>query len=323
MFQMMNAARYEVGVQGLAIASAAHQAAIAFARERLQGRSFKDPGGSGQCSILEHPDVRRSLLTQSAYVQAMRALVSYTGWCIDKSHVTEGEEHDRWEGLVDLFTPVCKAWCSDWGFRVSEWALQVFGGYGYTSEYPAEQYLRDVKIASIYEGTNGIQAVDLVGRKFRLQEGRPVKHLLGLVGQTAHELSTHALLGPSAQQLGAALAALGAVLAEVPARPDAQLLTLLNAVPLLDMMGHVLAGHLLLRQAQLAAKRLDAFLKERGVDASDKAASRAALEGNADATFYHNKVQAAVHFAHRGLPQCAALAVGIRAGETAPMDAVL
>jgi len=324
MFQMMNAARYEVGVQGLGLASAAHQAALAFARERLQGRSLKDPGPApAQSPIVEHPDVRRSLLTQSAYVQAMRALVSYTGWCMDKSHVTEGEEHDRWEGLVDLFTPVCKAWCSDWGFRVAEWGLQVFGGYGYTSEYPAEQYLRDVKIASLYEGTNGIQALDLVGRKFRLQEGRPVKHLLGLVGQTAQELSTHSLLGPSAQQLGLALKALGAVLTEIPARPDAQLLTLLNAVPVLDMMGHVVAGHLLLRQAQLAAKRLDAFLKERGIDVADKAAARAACEGNADATFYHNKVQAAVHFAHRGLPQVGALAVGIRAGETTPMDAIL
>ncbi len=323
MFQMMNAARYEVGVQGLAIASAAYQAALGFARERLQGRSYKDPGANGQVTILEHPDVRRSLLLQSAYVQAMRALVSFTGWCMDKSHTTEGEEHDRWEGLVDLFTPVCKAWCSDWGFRVAEWALQVHGGYGYTKEYPAEQYLRDVKIASIYEGTNGIQALDLVGRKFRLQEGKPVKHLMSLIGTTAQELAAHPVLGPSAQQLGAALKALGAVLTEIPARPDAMLLTLQNAVPLLDMMGHVVSGHLLLRQAQLAAKRLDAFLKERGVDVADKAAARKACEGNADATFYHNKVQAAICFAHRGLPLVGALAVGIRSGETTPMEALL
>lgn len=323
MFQMMNAARYEVGIQGLAIASAAHQAALAFAKERLQGRSYKDPGANGQCAIIEHPDVRRSLLMQSAYVQAMRALVSYTGWCMDKSHVTEGEEHDRWEGLVDLFTPICKAWCSDWGFRVCEMAMQVFGGYGYTREYPAEQYLRDVKIASIYEGTNGIQALDLVGRKFRLQDGRPVKHLMGLVGQTAQELAAHPVLGPSAAHLGGALKALGAVLTEVPARPDALLVTLLNAVPVLDMMGHVVAGHLLLRQAQLAAKRLDAILKEKGVDAANKATARAACEGNADATFYWNKVQAAIHFAHRGLPQVGALAVGVRAGEITPMEALL
>ena len=169
MFQMMNAARYEVGIQGLGIAAAAYQAALAFARERLQGRSLanREPQ-AGQVPITEHPDVRRSLLMQSAYCQAMRALVSYTGWCMDMAHITEGEEHDRWQGLMELFTPVCKAWCTDWGFRVTEWALQTHGGYGYTCEYPAEQYLRDAKIASIYEGTNGIQALDLVGRKFRM-----------------------------------------------------------------------------------------------------------------------------------------------------------
>ena len=131
MFQMMNAARYEVGVQGLGNASAAHQAAIAFAKERLQGRAGK---GIGQSPIIQHPDVRRMLLMQSAYVQAMRALVSYTAWCMDMAHVSAGDEMNRWQGLVELLTPVCKAWCSDWGFRVTEWALQTYGGYGYTMD---------------------------------------------------------------------------------------------------------------------------------------------------------------------------------------------
>ena len=232
MFQMMNAARYEVGLQGCATASAAHQAALAYAKERLQGRSMtnREPQAR-QVPIIEHPDVRRSLLLQAAYVQAMRALVSYTGWCMDMAHVTEGEEHDRWQGLVELLTPVCKAWCSDWGFRVTEWALQTFGGYGYTCEYPAEQYLRDAKIASIYEGTNGIQALDLVGRKFRMQEGKPVKHLMGLAGQAAQTLAADPVLGPSAMQLGAAVKALGAVLTEIPTKENAMLLTVLNAVP--------------------------------------------------------------------------------------------
>ncbi len=323
MFQMMNAARYEVGVQGLGIASAAHQAALAYARERLQGRSMtnREPQ-TGQVPIVEHPDVRRSLLMQAAYVQAMRALASYTGWCMDMAHITAGEEHDRWQGLVELFTPVCKAWCSGWGFRVSEWALQTFGGYGYTCEYPAEQYLRDAQIACIYEGTNGIQALDLVGRKFRLQEGRPVKHLLGLAGKTAQDLAADPVLGPSALQLGAAVKAFGAVLTEIPSRDNAMLLTLLNAMPVLDMMGHTVAGYLLLQQAALAKEKLSALLKEKGVDASDKAAVRAALAGRAEAAVYHNKVQAAILFAHRGLPLVAAQAVAIRAGETAPMDVV-
>jgi alkylation response protein AidB-like acyl-CoA dehydrogenase len=323
MFQMMNAARYEVGLQGIATASAAHQAALAYAKERLQGRSMtnREPQ-AGQVPIIQHPDVRRSLLLQAAYVQAMRALVSYTGWCMDMAHVTEGEEHDRWQGLVELFTPVCKAWCSDWGFRVTEWALQVFGGYGYTCEYPAEQYLRDAKIASIYEGTNGIQALDLVGRKFRMQEGKPVKHLMGLAGQAAQTLAADPVLGPSAMQLGAAVKALGAVLTEIPAKENAMLLTVLNAVHVLDMLGHVVSGYMLLQQAALAKEKLAAILKDKGVDAADKAAVAGLLKDSGEAAFYHNKVQVAIHFAHRGLPLVAAQAVALRAGEVAPMEAV-
>lgn len=322
MFQMMNAARYEVGVQGLGNASAAHQAALAYAKERLQGRGPSAGKGAGQSPIIEHPDVRRMLLMQAAYVQAMRAMVSYTGWCMDMAHITVGEDHDRWQGLVELFTPVCKAWCSDWGFRVTEWALQTFGGYGYTMDYPAEQYLRDCKIASIYEGTNGIQALDLVGRKFRMQEGRPVKHLLGLAGATAQTLASDPVLGASALQLADAVKALGGVLQGVPARENAQLLTVLNAVPILDMLGHVVAGHLLLQQAALAKQKGLELLQARGVDPADRPAVQALLAGSRDAAFYQNKVQAAIHFAHRGLPLVAAHAVALQAGETAPMEAV-
>jgi hypothetical protein len=324
MFQMMNAARYEVGIQGLSIASAAQQAALAYSHERLQGRIFTNKKADApQSPIVQHPEVRRSLLLQAAYVQAMRALVSYTGWCMDMAHVTKAEEHDRWQGLVELFTPVCKAWCSDWGFRVTEWALQTFGGYGYTMDYPAEQYLRDCKIASIYEGTNGIQALDLVGRKLRMQEGRPVKHLLGLVAENAQALAPDPVLGPSAQQLASAVKAMGAVLTELPAREDGILLTVLNAVPILDMLGHLVGGHLLLQQALVAKTKLTELLVERGVAAQNEAAVRALLSGSSEAAFYHNKIQVAIHFAHRGLPLVAAQAVALRAGETAPMDAVL
>jgi hypothetical protein len=322
MFQMMNAARYEVGVQGLGNASAAHQAALAYAKERLQGRGPAAGKGAGQSLIIEHPDVRRSLLLQSAYVQAMRALVSHTAWCMDMAHVSQGEERDRWQGLVELFTPISKAWCSDWGFRVTEWALQVFGGYGYTMDYPAEQYLRDCKIASLYEGTNGIQALDLVGRKFRMQEGRPVKALLKLAGDAADSLAGDSVLGSSAQQLAGAVKALGTVLTQLPSRENAGLLMLLNAVPMLDMLGHVVGGYLLLQQAALAQQKAQALMSERGVDPHDPKAVQALHLSSRDAAFYHNKVQAAIHFSHRGLPLVAAHAVALLGGETAPMEAV-
>ncbi len=323
MFQMMNAARYEVGVQGLAIASAAHEAALEYARMRTQGRDHldRDPHAP-QVPITRHPDVRRNLLLQRAYVQAMRALSSYTAWCMDMAAVSEGADRKRWQGLVELFTPVCKAWCSDWGFRVTEWALQVYGGYGYTAEYPAEQYLRDAKICSIYEGTNGIQALDLVGRKFRMQSGEPVKHLVGLMGRTAEVLGTHAVLGGSARRLAELLTALNAVLTEVPGRQDAQLLMFLNAVPVLDLVGHAVSGWLLLDQAALAQDRLSGLLAERGVNGAEGQALRAFLEDSGEARFYHNKVQAAVHFAHRALPVAAAQARAILEGEKAPMEAI-
>ena len=322
MFQMMNAARYEVGVQGLASASAAYQAAIGFAKERLQGRGPGAGKGVAQSPIIEHPDVRRMLLSQGAYVQAMRAIVSYTSWCMDMAHISEGADHDRYQGLVELFTPICKAWCSDWGFRVTEWAVQTYGGYGYTMEYPAEQYLRDIKIASIYEGTNGIQALDLVGRKFRMQEGRPVKDLLQQMGATATALAGDAQLGTSAKLLGEALAALQAVLADLPGRPNGMLLTLQNAVHLLDMLGHALGAHLLLQQAVVARAKGQALLQERGVDAADAAAVKALLASSPEAAFYHNKVQTTVHFCLRGLPLVGAQAVAIQAGDLAPMEVV-
>ena len=205
---------------------------------------------------------------------------------------------------------------------MTEWALQVYGGYGYTMDYPAEQYLRDCKIASIYEGTNGIQALDLVGRKFRMQEGRPVKALLKLAADTAQSLVADPVLGASARQLGEAVKAMGAVLTQLPTRDNATLLTLLNAVPILDMLGHVVGGYLLLQQAGVAQGKAQTLMAERGVDPADPAAVRAHLAGSREAAFYQNKLQAAIHFAHRGLPLVAAHAVALLAGETAPMEAV-
>ncbi len=324
MFHMMNAARLEVGIQAAAVAGAAQQSALAYAKERLQMRSWNRMGGGGasQVPIVEHPDVRRMLLISSAYVQAMRALLLRTSYCIDMSHVAEGEEARRYHGLMEVLTPICKAWISDWGFRVTEWSLQVYGGYGYTRDYPAEQYMRDAKITSLYEGTNGIQALDFVGRKLRLAGGAPVRELLGDAGATVEKLAGDAELGGSARLLGDALGQIGALLREVPRRDDGALLTVLNAVPLLDMFGTVLGAHLLLDQAVAARTKLAAILAEHGVDAAGAAARRAYLEEHPEAAFYHNKVQAAVCFCHRALPTVGAQAVAVQAGETAPIDAV-
>jgi len=325
MFHMMNPARIEVGLQGEALAAAALQEALQYAKVRLQGRHWtrlKDHEAP-QVPIIEHPDVRRMLFTSSAYVQAMRALLMQTSYYIDMSRVTEGEEQERYQSYVEVLTPICKAWASDWGFRVTEWCLQVFGGYGYTQEYPAEQLLRDAKIASIYEGTNGIQALDLVARKLPAKGGKPIRELLGQAEATFKKLRNDPQLMEPAWMLGAALKQIEDISKGLTKRPDAVIVVLLNSVPFLDMIGDTLGAHFLLDQAVIAREKLQALAKQAGVNPKDEGAYKQFLADNADAAFYHNKVQAAIHFAYRVLPNVTARAVAIRAGEMGPMEAVL
>lgn len=324
MFHMMNEARYGVGIQGLGIAGTAYLHAQAFASERLQGKYFSDRSPDGpQVPIVEHPDVRRMLGTQMAYVQAMRALCYFTAWHMDMARVTEGDEQKKHQGWIELLTPICKAWCTDWGFRVTDWALQCFGGYGYTMEYPAEQYFRDARIAPIYEGTNGIQALDLCFRKLKMDGGDPVKTMMAMVNKQAQAFITDQALGSSAMQLKNALKEVQGILENLKGRMDGALYMLINAVPILDMMGHLVAGALLLEQAGLAGKKLTALQKEKGVPAGNKVEYRKFVAENAEARFYHNKIEAAVCFAHRGVPTVFAQAVAIKGNDASAMRMVL
>ena len=325
MFQMMNAARLEVGLQGMAVAGAAHQAALAFARERLQGRRWDRAAdrSAPSVAIVEHPDVRRMLWTSNAYVQAMRALLLRTYSYLDLAAISAADERAKYRSLVDLLTPLCKAWASDWGVRVADTCLQVFGGYGYTTDYPAEQYLRDARITTIYEGTNGIQALDLVTRKLRAGGGETLEQALGHPESVARRLADDARLGGAAGQLVTAAAEVRMLVAELPKRSDAHLALMLNAVPILDMMGHTIAGGLLLEQAALAQRKLARILTEKGVDPGDEAARAGLLAEDQEAAFYHNKVCAAIHFAYRCLPRVKSLGVAVRAGETAAIEAVM
>jgi hypothetical protein len=172
MFQMMNAARINTGVSGMTLASTAYLNALAYAKARIQGQ---DVAGrkSGSVPIVDHPDVRRMLLWMKAVVDGMRSII-YAGafWSDLALELPEGTEEQRhYQNLLDFITPVIKAYCSHMGFRVCETALQCLGGYGYTKDYPIEQYLRDAKIMSLYEGTNGIQSLDLMGRKMKVSHG--------------------------------------------------------------------------------------------------------------------------------------------------------
>jgi alkylation response protein AidB-like acyl-CoA dehydrogenase len=325
MFQMMNPARIEVGLQGEAVAAATYLAALDYAKTRLQSRHWsklKDHSAP-QVPIIEHPDVRRMLFTSAAYVQAMRALLLQTSFYIDMTHATTGEEQERYHSYVEVLTPICKAWASDWGFRVTEWCLHVYGGYGYCSEYPAEQYMRDAKIAAIYEGTNGIQALDLVARKLPAKGGKPIRDLLGMAEATFKKLRGDPQFMEPAWMLGAALKQIEDISKGLTKRPDAVLVVLLNSCAFLDMIGDVLGAHFLLDQAAIAREKLKAMLASAGVKAEDKEAVRAFLQDKPEAAFYHNKVQAAIHFAYRVLPQVTARAVAIRAGEMGPIEAIL
>jgi alkylation response protein AidB-like acyl-CoA dehydrogenase len=174
MFQMMNEARLDVAMQGHGLSSAAYMHAVTYARNRIQGSNVKkgkSPAGS-YVTIVNHPDVKRMLLWMKAYVEGTRMLMLYNALNIDIAHAAEGQEAKEAQGLVDLLIPVCKAGITDTSVLVTSEAVQTYGGYGYCSDYPVEQFMRDSKITAIYEGTNGIQSMDLTMRKILMNPER-------------------------------------------------------------------------------------------------------------------------------------------------------
>ncbi len=172
MFHMMNEERQGVGMMGVALASAGYRHALAYAKERIQGSNVMQKDPNITVPIIQHPDVRRMLLKQKSIVEGTRLLCLYCYYCMDrrKAAATE-EEADKWQGMIEVFTPIVKSYCTEMGMVVNDLAVQTFGGYGYCREYPVEQMMRDQKINLIYEGTNGIQAMDLLGRKLGMKKG--------------------------------------------------------------------------------------------------------------------------------------------------------
>ncbi|MDR2356220.1 MAG: acyl-CoA dehydrogenase [Clostridiales Family XIII bacterium] len=178
MFNMMNEQRIVVGMEGISMGSSAYLHALDFARERKQGVAFGQKTGP-QVPIIEHPDVRRNLLFMKSYTEGIRALLLYAAKCLDlKELVSDEAERQKYSDLVEILTPICKAGGSERGFDVCTAAIQIFGGYGYCQEYYVEQLARDCKITSIYEGTNGIQANDLLGRKIVMRDATAFKALI-------------------------------------------------------------------------------------------------------------------------------------------------
>lgn len=178
MFQLMNEARLMIGTLSLGISSEGYAHSLAYAKERIQGAPFGVKGKA--VPIIEHTDVRRMLIHQKSLTEGIRSLLYKTAYYVDCAEQEEGELHDSYEDLVHLFVPLCKSYASDQSWLLLKEAIQVVGGAGYTREYPLEQLARDTKINSIWEGTNYIQAMDLVGRKLRLHDGRLVKNFIAL-----------------------------------------------------------------------------------------------------------------------------------------------
>jgi alkylation response protein AidB-like acyl-CoA dehydrogenase len=182
MFVMMNAARLGVGMQGLGIAEASHQSAVAYARDRIQGRSLtgpKNPNGPAD-PIIVHPDVRRMLLIQKSFTEAARALSLWVGMLIDEAHShPDADKREAADDLIQLLTPIIKAYFTDMGSECANLAVQTYGGHGFIRENGVEQFVRDARITQLYEGTNGIQALDLVGRKLPMKGGKAAQRLLG------------------------------------------------------------------------------------------------------------------------------------------------
>ncbi|MFH1135546.1 MAG: acyl-CoA dehydrogenase [Pseudomonadota bacterium] len=202
MFQMMNSARINTGVSGMALGGAAYAAALEYCKTRSQGSDLarRKPG---DVPIIDHPDVRRMLLWMKGAVDGMRSMIYNTAYWEDLArHLPEGEERRRCGNILEFMTPIVKAYCSDLGFRVCETAVQCLGGYGYCRDYPVEQYLRDAKIMSLYEGTNGIQSMDLLGRKMTINHGGPFAAFRSALDAFCDREADHPALGPQVRALG-------------------------------------------------------------------------------------------------------------------------
>ena len=323
MFQMMNEARLGTGMQGLDAASASFEHAVQYARERIQSKRVEDMANNEApgVTIINHADIRRSLLWMKSHVEGMRAMNYFIAYCIDMEEVApNAEEKEIMKGFVEILTPISKAYCSDKGVEICSLGMDVFGGYGYCSEYPMEQYLRDVKIASIYEGTNYIQSLDLVGRKMGQNKG---KNLVRLVRTITLEIenckSTKELKSP-AMHLQAALTAFNDLVMQFVTWGKSldYILPILNARPFLMIMGDLVIGWQLLQAAAIAQKKLAAIYSKKGINSPEE--YRTLAQENSEVAFYQGKIANAKYFTANVVPSIEGRCNCIKNADKTPVD---
>jgi len=295
MFTMMNSARIAVGVQGIGLSEVAYQKAWQYAQDRRQGREV---GGASKepAPIIVHPDVRRMLLSMRSQIEAMRALAVYNAAALDLSRALDGDDGDRWLEMAELLTPVTKAWCTDVGCELTSTAVQIFGGMGFIEESGVAQHFRDARIAPIYEGTNGIQAMDLVGRKLPMRMG-------GVVNDHVAEMRrTDARLAAAGEEFATIRTNLTAAVDSLTEATEWIMTNgladpreaLAGATPYLTMFGQTTGGWLLARMALGAHEELAA--------------------GSTDRDYLSAKIVSARFYAEHYLPRVAGLLGSVRAG---------
>jgi alkylation response protein AidB-like acyl-CoA dehydrogenase len=301
MFTMMNNARLGVGIEGLAIAERAYQMARDYARLRVQGRP---PGAAAGAPIIAHPDLRRSLMTMRANVEAARALAYFALGALDRARrQPEPSARERSQRLVDLLTPVVKAWATDLGCETASLAIQVHGGLGFIEQTGAAQLYRDARIAPIYEGTNGIQAIDLVGRKLMRDRGAAARDFIDGIRASSADLA--AVKGGDLSSIRANLASATAALSRstdwmIEIHGAEPALALAGATPYLRLFGVVAGGWLMAMAALAALRRLD--------------------EGAQDTPFLKAKLSTARFYAENMLSQADGLAAQVTEGGLSVLD---
>jgi alkylation response protein AidB-like acyl-CoA dehydrogenase len=302
MFIMMNAARLSVGLEGVAIAERAYQRALAWSRDRLQGKPIGVQGVK-TAPIVQHPDVKRMLLTMKSTTEATRALAYWTSAMLDRARKHPGEaERRECQALVDLLIPVVKGWSTENGIEVASLGIQVHGGMGFIEETGAAQHLRDARITTIYEGTTGIQANDLVGRKVGREQGRTALALIARMEATARELpvAKNVHLSAICDRLTSSLASLKEATQWIAqAYGPNPAAVAVGSVYYLKLLGITTGGWMMARAAQAAAKSLEA--------------------GQGDAAYLRSKLLTARFYADHILPQ----AMGLSAITMRGADSVL
>ncbi len=323
MFHMMNEARIGVGLQSVSLAAQAYNYAREYANERIQGvdvREMRNLDAPRVC-LSHHPDIRRMLLWSKAIVEGSRALLYTSAYLSDLMESGDDEkEREHSHDLLEFLTPICKAWVSDKAFEVTRLAVQIMGGYGYVSEYPVEQHLRDVKIASIYEGANGIQALDLLGRKLAAKGGLLFRTTLEQLQAFIKEQKGHLGLGDLVDVFEAEVKRWSDTTMKLGAMGMSgdQLYPVLSATPYLEMAGNVVVGWMLLQQATVAHDKLQTLYIDEGAHTPE---ARAELHAeHPDAGFYFNKLQTVRFFVFQVLAGNRAIAAQIESGDRSALE---